>query len=85
MGGVVATNTNDDVCLFFPSFQQLFFQYFCRHQVQPLTYVMWMLVVETPLGLRSLSFAYMVSFFFSKHGVGRIVVVTNSFHLPANF
>ncbi len=69
MGGVVATNTNDDVCLFFLSFlPAVVFRYFCRHQVQPLAYVMWMLVVETLLGLRSLSFAYMVGFPFKAWG-----------------
>lgn len=70
MGGVVATNTIDDVCLFFLSFlPAVVFRYFCRHQVQPLTYVMWMLVIETPLGLRSLSFAYMVGFSFQSMGL----------------
>lgn len=73
MGGVVATNTIDDVCLFFLSFllsfQQWFSGIFCRHQVQPLTYVMWMLVIETLLGLRSLSFAYMVGFSFQSMGL----------------
>lgn len=71
MGGVVETNTNDDVCLFFfffLSFQQWFFRYHCRHQVQPLRYVMWMLVVEAPLELRSLSFAYLVDFPFQSMG-----------------
>lgn len=90
MGGVVATNTNDDVSLFFflfffflSFFPAVVFRYYCRHQVQPLRYVMWMLVVEAPLGLRSLSFAYLVGFPFKAWGVGRTVVVTIFFPLPA--
>lgn len=68
MGGVVATNTNDDVCLFFLFFSAVVFRYLCRHQVQQLRYVMWMLVVEALLGLRSLSFAYLVGFPFRAWG-----------------
>lgn len=87
MGGVVATNTIDDVCLFLLSF----FPFSSGYPV-------FLPSSGTAIDIRDVDACYRNSsraselviciygrFFLSKHGVGRIEVVTNFFHLPAIF
>lgn len=88
MGGVVETNTNDDVCLFF------FFLSFFPAVVFPVS----LPASGTAVEIRhvdaccrgssrapELVICIFGRFSFSKHGVGRIVVVAMFFPLPAVF
>lgn len=83
MGGVVATNTNDDVSLFFLSLKQWFFPVLLPASGTAIEIRYVDACCRGPSRAPKLVICIFGRFSFSKHGVGRIVVVTIFFPLPA--
>lgn len=83
MGGVVATNTNDDVSLFFLSLKQWFFPVLLPASGTAIEIRYVDACCRGPSRGSEACHLHIWSVFFSKHGVGRIVVVTIFFPLPA--